>query len=325
LGNTIYRIIKISLISVPLFYLLYIPLSAQFFNYGFTFLAKLGIDTAYSLESISQVDLVTTIRLLLIGTFLGASFYFPNHIYEIIHTQLFQFESNGTSYLLDALSYMSSPFIQYLAYLDLHHLAHWSPQRRSYFYGDTTGDSWRRLLNLVCDRVDSISTSIYKLKYAKNVTFPVPNGQISSGTLGSLQRRLDNLLKKNRVENPLEDLHLYVWAIEAISTMTCTSMREDRFGVVQNCDTIPILLNSLLSCLSAVEDYLNTPLNLGVKDSSLARLEGYQIVRQPALVLVTVLNNAIYLIVSAFYENLSYFKLPPKHALKLQQFVNFKE
>ena len=324
IGSTLYLIFKISLISIPLFYLIYIPLSAQLFNYCLSFLTRIGIDSTYTLESISQVDIVTTVRLFLISFFLGSSFYFPNHIYEIIHTQLFQLESNGTSYLLDALSNISSPFISYLAYLDLHYLSHWSVQRRSYFYGDTTGDSWKRLLNLICDRIDSISTSIYKLKQKKELIYSnnTSSLQYNYGSLGSVQRKLDNLLKKNQLENPLEDLQLYIWAIESISTMVCTSIKEDRYGVVQNCDTIPILLNSLLSCLSAVEDYLNSPINFTDNNS---RIEGYQLVRQPALVLVSVLNNSIYMIVTSFYENLSYFKLPPKHALKLQQFVNFKE
>jgi hypothetical protein len=140
----------------------------------------------------------------------------------------------------------------------------------------------------------------------------------------------------------------------AIAQLTATSIKEDFIGVVQNCDTIPgwnlfffesknnflVLMNSLLACLIAIEDYIQTPLPSHIQQNFTYQHTGQS--RSPDHTLSTglfiiisffLINNlttksaligSIYVVVTAFYENLTYFKFPPKYAHKLQAFVDFQ-
>jgi hypothetical protein len=69
---------------------------------------------------------------------------------------------------------------------------------------------------------------------------------------------------------------------------------------------------------------IQTPLGLGAT-KGFGKLEGYQLVRLPSYAIAVTLQSSIYKICTAFYENLAYFKFPPKYASKLQSFLDFKE
>jgi len=75
----------------------------------------------------------------------------------------------------------------------------------------------------------------------------------------------------------------------------------------------------MLGCLLAIEEIIQNP----PKQNQLNI--GYQVIFPKPNALALVLKNAIYTIVTNFYEYLSQFSFPPKYAYKLQSFVDFKE
>lgn len=157
------------------------------------------------------------------------------------------------------------------------------------------------------------------------------------------KRHVTRLKKSNFRNGPLKVLFTnYCLIYVAISKLTALSLKEDPIGVVQNCNTIPTLLNSLLACLIAVEEYIQRPLpSKEFTAYTKLKLDGYQLVRARPYAIAsgkckmnkvkesnfykTGLSNSIFMIVTAFYENLSFFQFPPKHAYKLQLFVDFKQ
>lgn len=108
----------------------------------------------------------------------------------------------------------------------------------------------------------------------------------------SVKNAFNNVFRpKEATRDPFDKVQLQEWAIEgifsslkliyvAISKLTALSLKEDPIGVVQNSNTIPILLNSLLACLIAVEEYIQRPLpSKEFSKYSKLKLDGYQLVR----------------------------------------------
>lgn len=60
-----------------------------------------------------------------------------------------------------------------------------------------------------------------------------------------------------RVQAVFNQYQLVIWAVQALGSLTASSLKEDPFGYVQN--DISIVLNTLLGCLVDVENYVKAP------------------------------------------------------------------
>ncbi len=185
---------------------------------------------------------------------------------------------------------------------------------------------------------------------------PTSHGGIKPSIAVKLKSMLDNAMQPKPSVDPFDCLQLQLWAIDGIylvtmiiftilsAVYTCdylveggqdwcgaehqlSSSDSQLHGSMPYCSGRMYLSPSL--CITAV--YIQSPLGLhgysGLATSKYPyrRLEGYQLVRTPPHALSTALNTAIYRICTAFYENLLFFKFPPKYAAKLQSFMDFKE
>lgn len=137
------------------------------------------------------------------------------------------------------------------------------------------------------------------------------------------------------VEVCLPNRELDSLIIEALSHFVCTSLSEDRYGVVQR--DIPRIIEAFLSFLSAIEEYqieVNgkytppTPDELSQGDTKI--LEEKEMMRLEVAragdVLVVVsdaLKTGVANISRTFGDKLVAFKFPPRTARKLQSFVDY--
>ncbi|KAK9766204.1 Nuclear pore complex subunit [Basidiobolus ranarum] len=118
-----------------------------------------------------------------------------------------------------------------------------------------------------------------------------------------------------------DSIQLQIWAIQSLSRFTASSLTEDLYGTVQR--DIPKILECLLACLITVETYIQSPpmqSNSGIKARDM-----HQSLQRQSFAVINVLQTSIYEITTAFYENLSGYKFPPKYAVRLQSFMDFRE
>ncbi|EKM52969.1 uncharacterized protein PHACADRAFT_124416 [Phanerochaete carnosa HHB-10118-sp] len=137
------------------------------------------------------------------------------------------------------------------------------------------------------------------------------------------------------VEAALPNRKLDGLAADALCSLVCASLTEDRYGVVQR--DIPRILEALLSFLGAVEDYQSeiitkypvpSPEEMGqlnAKEAAEMQELALDLARAgDALSEMTdPLKDSIVRIVRTFGDKLSAFKFPPRTARKLQGFVDY--
>jgi len=103
------------------------------------------------------------------------------------------------------------------------------------------------------------------------------------------------------------------------------SKAEDKtIGIVQHCDSVPAVLNCFLGCSDALNKYIQSTESLPPEYESKV-IEGHLLCRPQAYGLVTALNEAIFLIVTTFYDHLSFYSFPDQYAPLLNRFINFAE
>ncbi|KAK0443401.1 nucleoporin protein Ndc1-Nup [Desarmillaria tabescens] len=138
------------------------------------------------------------------------------------------------------------------------------------------------------------------------------------------------------VEGSLSRRELDLLVIEVLSRLTCSSLTEDRYGVVQR--DIPKILEAMLSFLSAIEDY-QIELNAlrppppeeeeGLSDKERMQREVLRIELAKASEALGYLGdgfkNGIARVVRTFGGKLNAFKFPPRTANKLQGFVDYNQ
>ncbi|KAK0438795.1 nucleoporin protein Ndc1-Nup [Armillaria borealis] len=137
-------------------------------------------------------------------------------------------------------------------------------------------------------------------------------------------------------EGSLPGRELDLLVVEVLSRLTCSSLTEDRYGVVQR--DIPKILEAMLSFLSAIEDY-QIELNAlrppppeeeeGLSDKERIQREVLRIELAKASEVLGYLGdgfkNGIARIVRTFGGKLNAFKFPPLTARKLQGFVDYNQ
>ncbi|KAI0946721.1 hypothetical protein AcW1_010106 [Taiwanofungus camphoratus] len=145
--------------------------------------------------------------------------------------------------------------------------------------------------------------------------------------------RRDRLHKA--VEVSLPNRHLDALAASVLCHLTCASLTEDRYGVVQR--DIPRILEALLTFLTAIEDYQAeiNKLHSPPSPEDLHSLSAKDLAEKERLMLEVVkagevlsevgdaLKEGIAQIARTFGDKLAAFKFPPRTALKLQGFVDY--
>ncbi|GJE99489.1 nucleoporin protein Ndc1-Nup [Phanerochaete sordida] len=137
------------------------------------------------------------------------------------------------------------------------------------------------------------------------------------------------------VEAALPNRKLDGLAADALCSLVCASLAEDRYGVVQR--DIPRILEALLSFLAAVEEYqseivaqhpLPSPEEMGQlspKEAAEKQELALDLARAGDALseVADPLKDGIVRIVRTFGDKLSAFKFPPRIARKLQGFVDY--
>ncbi|TCD63234.1 hypothetical protein EIP91_005819 [Steccherinum ochraceum] len=138
------------------------------------------------------------------------------------------------------------------------------------------------------------------------------------------------------VEGSLPNRKVDALAVESICALTCASLDEDRFGVVQR--DIPRIIESLISFLLAIESqqaslqssskYPTTPeemAKLSPKEIVYAEKEREELVRAGEVLseVGDALKAGLVHIAQTFGHRLAAFKFPPRIANKLQGFVDY--
>ncbi|KAF8960800.1 nucleoporin protein Ndc1-Nup [Flammula alnicola] len=133
------------------------------------------------------------------------------------------------------------------------------------------------------------------------------------------------------VEASLPFWELDVVVVDVLSHLTCASLTEDRYGVVQR--DIPKILEAMISYLSAIEQYqieinaLNkpssTPLSLREQHEKDALLVEIHKAQEILGHMADGLKEGIARIVRTFGDKLLAFKFPPRIANKLQAFLDY--
>jgi len=139
------------------------------------------------------------------------------------------------------------------------------------------------------------------------------------------------------VEGCLPRRELDVLVVGVLTHLTCASLTEDRFGVVQR--DIPRILEALLSFLSAIEEYQDeikakykvpvseelTAAGMDAKEVEARVLIGIEVVKAGETLgeVAGALKDGIARIVRTFGDKLLAFKFPPRTAGKLQGFIDY--
>ncbi|KAF8154433.1 nucleoporin protein Ndc1-Nup [Crassisporium funariophilum] len=138
--------------------------------------------------------------------------------------------------------------------------------------------------------------------------------------------------KSKVVDASLPFRELDVTVVEVLSHLTCASLTEDRYGIVQR--DIPKILEAFVSYLSAIEEY-QLEINALYKPSPQAsqsrkgqrdlNIIGVEVQKAQEILGYTAdgLKEGISRIVRTFGDKLSAFKFPPRTAQKLQGFLDY--
>ncbi|KAL1916546.1 uncharacterized protein VTP21DRAFT_5737 [Calcarisporiella thermophila] len=118
---------------------------------------------------------------------------------------------------------------------------------------------------------------------------------------------------ERQAQRVFSNWQLVIWAAQVLSRLTAASYHEDQYGVVQR--DIPRVLECLLTCLMATEEFLQRPPD---------KRKRARVVQETHAV-VTAIEACIYEIVVVFYESLGEMRFPPRIAQRLQVFMDFKE
>eukprot|EP01117_Protostelium_nocturnum_P013890 TRINITY_DN5229_c0_g1_i3.p1 TRINITY_DN5229_c0_g1~~TRINITY_DN5229_c0_g1_i3.p1 ORF type:complete len:327 (-),score=108.84 TRINITY_DN5229_c0_g1_i3:19-999(-) len=236
-------------------------------------------------------------------------------ISEIIFTEKLRFRNR---FLLESIT-SNQFYFNMLGFNLLNWISKEDQDARQFLYTYNAGEGWNIYLNC-CMRI--LNDLIDSLEYYK-------------------ESRRKSLSEGDRpIEHSFDSLQLQIWAIESIAQFTAKSLNEDSIGVVQNNNTVPVLLDSLFRAKSAVEEYIHSlssatfpnemnsfatsnlfksnmkkpSLNLSFLPKDQTPFRGVP----KAKIMQEVLDRAISVIVNEFRDRLNYFDFTPSVASRLQ-------
>lgn len=154
------------------------------------------------------------VRSWLCGFFGCFLFRFCRAVLRVILTERVSFQSepnSGEHVLLEALGRSQDPLLRHLAFEDLCTLTRFSPARRQFFWREPKGEHWVQLLNLCCDNIDNVTTSIYELK-----VFAQEQKEWEKIPEPFYYKWYRRLFVPFPIEDPFAEEQLKLWAIEGI-------------------------------------------------------------------------------------------------------------
>lgn len=251
-----------------------------------------------------------------------------DHLHQVLHTKRFVFappkgsaaaETNPSEQLLMTLE-ESKPksLLRYLAYLDLCMLCESNVDtwRRAAFF-EETGETYKRIIAACLGPLEKFTEKLAE-------------GLESSSVGNSLQLSYQltsptDQLVILRLSESFYDSQLFSWCARIVASLTARSRKEDRFGVAQLSGSNAAVISTLLSSLLAVETLIGKKTNIpsahdlngptGIKwatmntgrreatGSTMGKIRGSPVYAR-AYALADILRSSIYLIVSAFHDEM---------------------
>ncbi|KAL6079684.1 Nuclear pore complex subunit [Balamuthia mandrillaris] len=340
-GGALQHSLKQAIWALPSFYLL---------HFLFEVLQEGSASFLDNSTAAAHLNLSLMVQLFFAATLLSLCWRLSCNVVEIILTQWLCFDPLRSALATNAppgksehrlgqgLLDQTDPLMRHLAFLDLSMLASHSTRRRANIFEDDTARTWQAIMHICCSHIDAFSLEVMQviqtvkaLREEENIakrkgevaSSVISRSKAGPGLFKSLRQRLFQLNDQQRTQQLFAEYNLLLWSIKALSQMVCKSRAEDRYGVVQTSEGVLISLQSLVACLLAVEEYVEQPCDVPFSSSS--PLEGHRLVRPQPHAVITATQDAIYGIVTAFYEHLASLKLPPRYSQKLQHFVEFEE
>ncbi|TBU28210.1 nucleoporin protein Ndc1-Nup [Dichomitus squalens] len=182
-------------------------------------------------------------------------------------------------------------------------------------------------------RVVSETKGVWREGVGKTLVGFLPKGVAEAG---AQMRTWWTRERVHRVaETSLPNRYVDALAAEVLCRLTCASLTEDAYGVVQR--DIPKIVEALLSFLTALEEF-HTELNakyalppleqlqqLSAKDVAEKELLALEAARASEVcgVVTDAIKEGVVQIVRTFGEKLAAFRFPPRIAKKLQGFVDY--
>lgn len=112
-------------------------------------------------------------------------------------------------------------------------------------------------------------------------------------------RKIRSFFRERTLERELlGDWQAMVWLVEALGQLVVVSKEEDDFGIVQNTDSLAVLLNALVALHTALETFLRSapPPMIG-RDP---RLQSHQFIRLRPYALIDSINRTISVLFTTF-------------------------
>ncbi|CAG8639390.1 29075_t:CDS:2, partial [Gigaspora margarita] len=124
---------------------------------------------------------------------------------------------------------------------------------------------------------------------------------------------------ERRTKNVFKDLHITVYAIQALTTLMVRSLHEDAHGIVQN--DISRVFESMLDCLMSLERYAKEPplddWDIGDPFTDTP----YKVLADPFIV-INVIKDSLFDLSAAFMPHMDYVKLTSVHYDRLDKLMN---
>jgi len=233
-----------------------------------------------------------------------------------IHKSTFPQKQGGDSQLLllhaISLEEENLQLLRYHAFIELETISQHNLLIRRRIFLDNTGQAWLQVVNNCINIIETISYQIqhiYESQYGTNESI-----------LSLSKYEFLNKLNRNNIQEKLyNDFQIQMCAIRAVSNFIAAAKKEDENGIIQSCDSIPTVLNSLIKCLTSLNH-----LKKFIQSQITSRPDyGIPVPRRTSA-LISVVEEAIYQIVITFYDKLSYYSFSPKCAEIIQRFANFQ-
>ncbi|KAI9338517.1 hypothetical protein BDR26DRAFT_863000 [Obelidium mucronatum] len=143
-------------------------------------------------------------------------------------------------------------------------------------------------------------------------------GGFSSGSKGDKKNAIGKRGMRKLTSDAFEDYQIIALAIQSVAKLLIAGTKEDKYGSVQR--DIPVVLESLINCLVAVETHIAKP--AGPLEGG--NQYGSIVLREP-LAMIHVLQTNVYFITTNLGDHLARYKFEPNVANKLKRFIDYLE